>query len=525
MSYNSFQFVVFFAVYLIIYLLMPRRWMKQMVILIGSIIFYLSMGGYNLLAVIIGTSIIVYGASRWIERIYGAYDKEKDGLAPKEQAALFATYKKKTIKVLLLAFLFIIGTLIYTKVGGLLGWSKVDEISQIIPFRTYLVPIGLSYYTFSAVGYLLDIYWKKVTPEHNYIKLLMCMVYFPHIVQGPISRYNKLIKEFDNLPGFSYQRICFGVQRMLWGFFKKLVIADRITQYTSVIYGEPNSYVGVEVALAVFLGVIELYCDFSGCMDIVIGASETMGITLDENFQRPFFSKSAAEFWRRWHITLGTWFKDYIYMPIAMNPHFMKKSMNVRKKFGNRMGQVFSSAIPLLFVWLLTGLWHGTGKNYVVWGLYWGTLIILGTILAPDFKKLRDKLKIAPDSANLRLFQMVRTFLIFGGGRMLTVTGSLGGCLAMVKQILTDFQFSNLFSGAIYEHGIEKHGLMILALAMFLVWLVELLQEKGIHIRESISNQSIAVRWLVFYGLIMVTLYFGIYGVGYSTSGFAYAQF
>lgn len=348
MTYNSLGFFVFFAIFLICYLLMPNGKLRQAVILVGSLAFYLLAAGPAVLMILIGTAIAVYLCSRQITKIYVGYDKEKEGLSPKEQAALFAEYKKKSKKYLIAALTIIVGFLVFVKMARLL---QVQGI---------LVPLGISYYTFSSVGYLLDIYWKKASFEPNFLKLLLCMAYFPHIVQGPIGRYDKLLKQFDALPKPEYRRICFGLQRMLWGFFKKMVVADRLALYTTAVWNMPDYHVGLEMLLAIVLGAVELYADFSGCMDIVCGAAQTMGVTLDENFRRPFFAKNAAEFWRRWHITLGTWFKDYIYMPIAMNPRFMKCAVNVRKKHGNRAGQVVSAAIPLTVVWLLTGVWHGT---------------------------------------------------------------------------------------------------------------------------------------------------------------------
>lgn len=524
MTYNSIPFIIFFAVYLLIYLVMPKVVLRQAVILIGSIIFYKYACGWNLLVVILATSFVVYFISRCIEHVYAGFEKEKEGLKPKEQALLFAKFKKKSKKYLLLAMVLVIGILVYVKVGGLFQWKRVFTVSQIFQWKTYLVPLGISYYTFSSVGYLLDVYWKKTKCEHNYLKLLTCMIYFPHIVQGPISRYPKLLHQFNELPGFSYERVCFGIQRMLWGYFKKMVVADRISLFTSAVYYTPSDFAGIEIVIAVVLGAIELYADFSGCMDIVIGASETMGIVLDENFKQPFFSRSAAEFWRRWHITLGTWFKDYVYMPVAMSPGFMKFAVKIRKKFGNRAGQVISAAVPLMIVWFLTGLWHGTGSDYIVWGLYWGILIILGTVLAPDLKKLNNWLKIDTSTFGFRLFQMSRTFCIFCIGRMLTVTGSLEGFAVMVQQIFKEHRLWSLFDGGLYNHGLDQKNFYIVLFGILIMWGVDMLQNKG-RIRENLSKQPVLLRWGVYYGAIVLVLIFGMYGSAYDASSFIYGGF
>ncbi len=524
MTYNSLQFILFFAIFLILYLLMPRVRLRQTVILVGNVVFYKLASGFNMLAVLVGTSLVIYVTGRIIEHIYADYETKKEGLNPKEAAALFAGYKKHAKKFLLLAFLVILGILLYVKIGKLLGFKEVGRITGLLKPKRVLIPLGLSYYTFSGIGYLLDIYWKKAKCEHDYFKLLVCMTYFPHIVQGPIGRYDKLMKQFGELPGFSYERVCFGCQRMLWGLFKKMVVADRLALFTGAVFAAPAQFAGFEIFLAALLCTVELYADFSGCMDIVIGAAETMGVTLDENFRRPFFSKSAAEFWRRWHITLGTWFKDYVYMPIAMSPRFMKKSVNIRKKRGNRAGQIFSSAIPLAVVWLLTGLWHGTGADYVAWGCYWGTIIILATILAPDLKKLTERLHINTESFGFQLFRMTRTLLLFAVGRMLTVTGSLTGFAQLVSGLFKEHRVWTLFDGSLYGHGLDYKNFCVAVVGILLIWISDMLGEH-MRIRETLAKQPLPLRWFVYYGGIVLVLIFGMYGAAFDASSFVYGGF
>lgn len=524
MTYNSLQFILFFAAFLMIYLLMPRVRLRQLVILTGNIVFYTLAGGFGMLSILIGTSLVVYAAGRCIGHIYAGYETEKEGLTPKEAAALFAGYKKRAKKILLLAFAVILGILFYVKIGRLLGFREVEKVKQLFAFRRILVPLGISYYTFSSVGYLLDIYWKKAKCERDYLKLLVCMTYFPHIVQGPIGHYDRLMKQFGELPGFSYERVCFGLQRMLWGFFKKTVVADRLTLYTAAVFAAPAEFAGFEIFLAAVLCAAELYADFSGCMDIVIGAAQTMGVTLEENFRQPFFSKSAAEFWRRWHITLGAWFKDYVYMPIAMSPRFMKASVNFRKKHGNRAGQIFSSAIPLAAVWLLTGLWHGTGADYVAWGCYWGILIILGTVLAPEFKKWTEKLRIDTSGFGWKLFQMARTYFLFVIGRMFTVTGSLRGFWELLCGLFKEHRMWTLFDGSLYTHGLDYKNFCVALFGILLIWISDMLCGR-LRIRETLAKQPLVLRWLVYYGGIALVLIFGMYGASYDASSFVYGGF
>lgn len=524
MTYNSLSFFPFFACFIILYLLMPKIWLRQVIILVGSLLFYIYAGGSQALIVVVFTSLIVYIISRCMDKIYAGYEQEKEGLTPKESAALFASYKKRSKKFLLLALFLIIGTLVYVKAAKLFGFTQVDNLSDLLTAKTFLVPLGISYYTFSSVGYLLDIYWKKAKCERNYFRLLLCMTYFPHIVQGPISHYDKLAKQLNALPKFSYERVCLGIQRMIWGYFKKLVVADRIALFTSTVFTSMEKYAGVEILVAVIFCAIELYADFSGCMDIVCGAAQTMGITLEENFKQPFFSKSAAEFWRRWHITLGAWFKDYVYMPIAMSPRFMKASVNIRKKHGNRTGQIFSSAIPLAVVWFLTGLWHGTGPDYIVWGCYWGVLIILSTVLAPELKKLTEKLHIDTSGFGFQFFQMTRTFLLFCIGRMLTVTGSLEGFSLLVSRLFTKAKLWAFFNGGLYKQGLNQKNFYVVLFGILLIWAADMLQAR-IKIRETLAKQPIVFRWIIYYAAIFIVLVFGKYGTAFDASNFIYGGF
>lgn len=512
MSYNSLTFLILLLVCVGLYFCSVRSWQRQAILLAASIIFYLSAGGIKVMLSVLVSSAAVYILSRKIASIYEEYDQEKNKLAPKEQVKLFAEYKKKTLKYVWIGFFVLLGSLVYVKIGKLLK-------------SNILVPLGISYYTFSSIGYLLDIYWKKAGAEKNYFRVLLCMIYFPHIVQGPISRYDDLRKQFEQIQPFCYSRLCSGMQRMMWGYFKKMVVADRIALYTSNIFAAPELYMGVEIAIAVFLGAFELYADFSGCMDIVLGASEVFGINLEENFRQPFFSESASEFWRRWHITLGAWFKNYVYMPAAMNPKFMKFCGQIRKRYGQRAGQIISMAVPTMLVWLLTGLWHGTGLDYVVWGLYWGIIIVLSAAFLPELKKLNTKLHITVESGIFKSYQKARTFLLFCIGRMLTVTGSLTGFLIMVKQLFKHHKLWVLFDGSIFQHGLDEKDFFVVILGILMIIAVDVLHEKKESVRNIIAAQPILIRWSIYYIGFIAVIILGIYGEGFNPSDFIYGGF
>lgn len=435
-----------------------------------------------------------------------------------------AKYKRKCRnRFLIPALSLVVGVLVYCKFAEILSDILWQVFTLDISWNV-VVPLGISYYTFSSVGYLLDVYWKKAEHIGNYFKFLLCVLYFPQLVQGPIARYNRLEKELFMEHLFDYKQVCFGLQLMLYGYAKKMILADRLSLYTSAVFGNLQSYEGLVILVAVFASVFQLYMDFSGCMDIVCGASQIFGIKLDQNFQHPFFSTSTAEFWRRWHITLGTWFKDYVYMPVAVSKWLIKLITKIRNTFGKRAAKIVNTAVPLLIVWLLTGIWHGTGWNYVVWGLYYGTIIICSTLLAERYKKLADFLHIDRTTKLYRIFQMVRTFFVFAGGRLITAPGTLENAWTAVKQMIGSFNPWIFWDGTLYGMGLDYKDWCVVVIGLLLVRQISILQEKG-SVREMIARRNIVLRWMVYYGAFFAILIFGMYGAGYNASDFIYGNF
>ena len=387
-----------------------------------------------------------------------------------------------------------------------------------------IVPLGVSYYTFSSLGYLLDVYWRKTKYISNYFQFALCVFYFPQIVQGPIARYQKLLPQFTRENRFDYHRVCFGIQLMLYGYFKKMVIADRLAIFTGHVLGDIGAYEGLVLVITLIFCSFQIYADFSGCVDIVRGTSQIFGIELDENFNHPFFSKSTAEFWRRWHMTLGTWFKDYVYMPTATSPWLIKLISKVKEKFGRKVAKNLNTIIPLMTVWVLTGVWHGTGWNYVAWGLYYGTIITSATLFAAKYKKLAELLHINMESRGYSYFQMVRTFCVFTVGRLITVPGSLHATWQMIRQIFKSFNPWILWDGTLYTLGLNYRNLCLAVLSLLLIRQISIWQERG-SVREGIARKNIVIRWAIYYAAIFAIIIFGIYGPGYNAVNFVYGQF
>lgn len=523
MNYISAAFLAFFPCLLIVYALTPNRH-KWKTLLVFSIVFYAS-NGWEKLLFILGTSVVVYVVSRKIESIYRQLDAicEEKELSSAEKKELRKTYAKRSRRMLWLTLAFCLSILCYCKFAarvvtvfnGLTGGSLAVKV---------IVPLGVSYYTFSSIGYLLDIHWRKVTPEHSYPRLLLCMIYFPHVVSGPISRYEKLLPQFDTLTNPSYDRLCMGLQLMLWGYFKKIVIADRLAIFVNDVFGNIPGNVGLIYPVALVLGAFQAYTDFSGCMDIVEGASEVLGVQLERNFNHPFFSRSAAEFWRRWHITLGNWFKDYVYVPVTTSSLTRKLRRKASKRFGANGGKVVMTVIPLGTVWLLTGIWHGTGKNYIVWGLYWGFLIICATLFEKQYSTLAKVFRIDTERKAWRYFQMLRTFCLYAAGLLPILAKGLHQALMAAKQMLSVFNPWIFWDESLYAHGLDRRNFMLAILSIVFLLCVERLQERE-SVRQVIARQHIILRWGIYFAGIFAVLIFGIYGPGYDAAAFLYEGF
>lgn len=493
MNFVSGWFLLLVGVLAVYYYLIPRRW-QWVVLLLGSVFFCL-WGGWQVLAVPALVTVIIYCAARMIE-VADRQDKKKRRAMASSAAAVLIT------------------ALALVKLSQLYRWTS----------GSFVFPVGLSYYTFSAISYVMDVYRGREHAQRNPLKLLCFILYFPKILQGPISRYQNLAPQMFSGSRFSYRNVCFGMQLALWGYFKKMVIADRLNILVQTVFSDLDAHGGLLILAATMLGGAQLYCDFSGCMDIAGGISQMFGVELEQNFDHPFKSRSAAEFWRRWHITLGAWFKDYVYMPLAVSPRIVRFSNWFRKHVGKRFGRSVATAVPLAAVWILTGLWHGTGWGYFVWGIYWGTIIIFSTLFAGEIEAVNKRLHIRTDAPSWKVFQMARTFLIFCGGRLLTMPGTLAGTWKVLSKIFTDGRPWELVDGTLFALGLSQTELYIAVGCLLLLWAVSLLQEKY-ELRESIAQWNIAVRCAFYAGAVLFVLVFGMWGLAYDAASFVYMNF
>lgn len=492
MDFVSIKFLIFVILTTTAYFVVPRR-NRWTVLLAASLWFYYGTGK-RALVTMIAVSLFTFIFGIVIERSYE-----------------YARLRKIQLAI---------------PVITIVGWLAATKIPAVQEQNYYfiVVPLGVSYVTFSLISYLVDIYWERGKAEKNYFRFLLYVLFFPKISQGPISRYHTFSSRLFSGGCLSYEKICFGCQRMLYGYLKKSVIADRSFLITNSVFSSVEEYSGSIIVAAAVLAVFELYCDFSGYMDIVIGFCEMLGMELDENFQHPFFSRSAAEFWRRWHITLGTWFRDYVYTPVVMSRPVKNLGKWGRKKVSRRFGNSITKTIALSAVWLLTGMWHGTGINYVIWGIMWGSIIIFSAIFSEKIEIFNKLLHINTQTLLWKIFQMMRTFMIFCFGVMLTRLDNLMKVKAAMWNILWNFNIRDLFSRKLCTANAGILDLAILLLGMCMVLCISIVQERC-NIRRTIASFHGPVRWVIYAAAISFVVLFGMYGTGYSTSGFAYMYF
>lgn len=527
MQYNSFVFLgLFFVLTLLAYYLTPLK--ARWCVLLGASVIYYLICGRQLIIIVCGTALVVYGAARRLETI-SVQAKAKRKQLPKEERKAFKLQVAKSKKrVLAAACVFCIGLLLFlkyfnfigTSFNGLFEWIGVEGR---IPHLHLLLPLGISFYTLSAVGYLADVYWEKYPAEKNYLKLLLFLIFFPIVVEGPISRFDQLGRQLSEGHRFDYRKFTFGAQLIVWGLFKKVVIADRIDMYVSVIFENYQEYGGFAVAMAIVAYTIQIYTEFSGCMDIVTGCAQMLGIELAKNFEQPFFSKNVNEFWRRWHITLGAWLRDYVFYPISLSRFFQNFSKAAAKRWNEYFAMTIPAAAALFAVWFCNGVWHGAEWKYICYGLYYYVIMLVGMLLEPLFKKICGALHIDRSGKGFGIFQIIRTVVFVNFGMLIFNAENLKAAGRMFLSLFQKEQWSSF--GFLQDISLNSYDYLLLVICAALVILVDIRKEKGIHIREHIAGWVFPVRTTVYVAAVLCIVLFGAYGPGYGAVDFIYAQF
>lgn len=529
MNYLSVVYLFFFLPLTVLIYHIAKKKRKWLVLLLASYIFFFLISG-KLLLFLLFTTASIYFFGKKLESIDTKCEEFFTKNIVEDKKKVKEQFKKKKKRILFIAIFLQVCILFVYKylpfftinINNLL---KLLNVSYEFKVLKLLAPIGVSFYTLEAISYLVDVYNKKIDADHKITRLALYLAFFPGIMEGPIARYSDTAEDLYEGKPLTFQNVCFGGQRILWGILKKFVVADRLNAFVKVVFDGPELLDGGLVLFGAICYTIMLYMEFSGTMDVIIGSGEIFGIKLPENFRQPFFSKTVSEFWTRWHITLGTWFKDYIFYPVSLSKKMKKLTIKARKKLGNHFGPLLAGSIALLSVWLLNGLWHGAGWNYIAFGLYHFTLILLGSIFEPMIRDLCAKLHINRNNIFYRLFEFIKLFILIVFGELIFRANGLAQALNMIKNIFTTFTFASFKNGRFLTFGVDKADFIIVIVSLLIVLVIGLLREKGIDIRKRIAEFNIVIRWTIYFALIMFIIIFGAYGPGYAPIDPIYANF
>ncbi len=532
MSISSYCSLAYLAVFLpaviLLYSLAPRK-ARPFALLFASYGFFWMVSG-KLLAYLLVSTFSIHHAGIWLALTQKERDLLLEQAARGEKKEIRGHFQKKQRRIVLGMVCLHVGILAALKYASFLGGNLNTLLAALkipftLPIPSWAVPIGISFYTLQAVSYILDVYHEKFPADRNLGRLALYMAFFPQVMEGPICRYRDTASQLWEGAPIRFRNLAFGLQRILFGLMKKVVIADRLNAFIQSVFGDYASQDGGILALSVVLYTCQLYMEFSGTMDVVLGSGEIFGIALPENFRQPFFSRSISEFWQRWHITLGTWFKDYIFYPLSMSGPLKKLTARARKRLGNHFGPLLAGAAALFCVWVCNGLWHGAGWHYLFFGMYHFVLILAGNLTEPLARRVTGALHIHRERAPWKVFQILRTGLLVCVGELFFRAESLRDGLAMFRRMVTGFSLASIQNGAVYQLGMDKWDFLIVLAAVLVVLGHSMARERGAHPRQWIAGRCLPVRWAIYYGLILFLILFGAYGTGYVPVDPIYANF
>ena len=496
MLFNSLSFLLFFPAVTLIYYLIPAKY-RWIWLLAASYFFYMCWNAsYALL--IAASTVVTYLSGILIARA----DRNGD-------AARAARRKKLWVALSFVINLAILGFFKYfsfavDNLNAVLGALKLSLVS---PAFDVVLPVGISFYTFQALSYTVDVYRGSVKPEKNLFRYALFVSFFPQLVAGPIERTGNLLDQLNHPRKFEYNRMVSGLLVMAWGFFQKMVVADRVAVVVNTVFNDYAQYAGFEIAFAVLLFAVQIYCDFAGYSNIAIGAARVMGVDLMENFQQPYFAGSVKEFWRRWHISLSTWFRDYLYIPLG----------------GSRKGK-FRTCLNLMITFLVSGLWHGANWTFVLWGALHGALQIVEGLLKKPREALENAFHIDRTAFSYRFFNGFLTFLLVDFAWIFFRANSLRDAFGIIRNLFSTFNPYVLTNGRLLELGLDRPDLIVGLLAIAVLLIGDLLQTK-FKVSRRLMEQNLPFRLTAYTLIVVLLLVFGVYGSGYEASQFIYFQF
>ena len=517
MSVLTLDYFVFLIIVLLLYYLLPAKF-QWVLLLVSSLFFYINKAAWYQSLAFFVFILINYLASLYLE---------PDNKNRKKAFTAIIVFD------ILVFILFKYPKFFYSTLISLLRMlgseATLLPIQYFVSYAQETCPIHIAYFGLIVIGYICDVYWGKVTLQKNPGKFAVFASFFPQIVSGPIVTYKQMETElFVKEHKFSYDKVVRGAERIIWGAFKKLVVAERCSVIVNAIYGDYETYHGLYVPFAAVMFVAQLYADFSGLMDIVIGTAEMFDITLPENFNFPFLSRNLSEFWRRWHITLGEWLKDYVLFPIYRSKGFRKLDKWCKAKWGKKYAKKFDmpTYISLFVSWFIIGLWHGGGWNYIFGvGLYMWAIIVLSSIAKPLLTKLTEILHINTECFSYRLFQRARTFVIYAFGLSFFRADTIKSGFSMWKAAFYEFNPWIFVDRSLLELGLDRIEWEILAIGLIVINIVSILGQLKGSVRDTIGRQNFVFRLAVYLTIFMATVIWGYYGAGFNAENFIYGRF
>lgn len=498
MLFNSMQFLIFLPIVVMGYYAVPNR-LRHLWLLAASYYFYMCWNARCAVLILFST-VVTYLSGLMLERI-------------KNSGADARTKTRRKKIVVALSFVLNLAILFYFKYANfafdaLKDAFRILHIQLQTPQIDVLLPVGISFYTFQALSYTMDVYRKDISAERDFLKYALFVSFFPQLVAGPIERSKNLLSQIREEHHFSYEHMRDGLLIMLWGYFQKLVLADRIAIIVDQVYGNIEAYPGMYLCVASVLFAVQIYCDFSGYSMIAIGAAKIMGFSLMENFDCPYFSGRVSEFWRKWHISLTSWFRDYLYIPLG----------------GNRKGTV-RKYINIVIVFLVSGLWHGAQWTYIIWGGLNGVFQVIGSVTEKWRYKLYKKLNMNTASLGHHLAKVICTFVLIDITWIFFRARSMGQAISIIRSIVTVHNPEIFFNGSLYTLGINRNQFSLMVFSILILIIADALKYRKIDIIAVVTKQDLWFRWLFYISAAMFILVFGIWGAGYDAQAFVYFQF
>ncbi len=518
MSFISLSFVLLVGVGLLAYYILPGRF-QWLCLLLVSYVFYFSAVGISSFWL-----LGVTGLSYVTALALGGLNSYRLSLDKEARKSFQKSYKARKRLLILVEALGCFGLLFLMKYWNFTADLLQNAAGAVLPRWDFLIPLGLSFYIFQSVGYVIDVS-RGQEPEGNPFKLALFTSFFPQLIQGPIGRWRDLAPQLLDEHRLDWSNVQYGIQLAMWGYLKKLVIADRAAVAVTAVFDHSGAYGGAVIAASVFLYCIQLYCDFSGGIDIARGVARMFGIDMAENFRRPFFATSLTDYWRRWHITLGAWMRDYLFYPLSLSSLFAKLGKWGRKHIGGKAGKILPTSLATFIVYFVIGMWHGANFRYIAFGLWNGILITSSLLLESRYYALRQRLQIPDDSRWLHAFRLCRTLLLVFIGRYLTRAPSFLVAVDMLWRTVSDIRIYELWNGVFASLGMSLADLIIILAGMAIVLLLELYQERGGRVRDTLANQKPLVQWLAIILPLGTLLLLGLMREGYTAAEFIYKQF